>query len=109
MRARSLAAVPGTKWVRAASGRLEFPQTSTFGASGRHVADLGDKTVLFVIAPGQSGHPLSPHYRDLVQKWRTGEMLPLALQPPAVVTKTPSRTNATFRPLGPKIGDANGQ
>ncbi|HVQ20534.1 MAG TPA: penicillin acylase family protein [Terrimicrobiaceae bacterium] len=71
--------------------------------------DDAPETVLFMIAPGQSGHPLSPHYRDLVQKWRTAGMLPLALHPPAVVTKAPSRTNATFRPLGPKIGDANGQ
>jgi penicillin G amidase len=71
---------------------------------------VGDapEAVLFMIARGQSGHPLSPHYRDLVQ-WRTGEMLPLALHPRAVVTKAPSRANATFRPLGPKIGDANGQ
>ena len=89
--------------------RSKFPQTSTFGASERHVAYLGTETVVFVIAPGQSGHLLSPIIVILVQKWRTGEMLPLALDPPAVVTKAPSRMNATLRPLGPKIGDANGQ
>ena len=40
--------------------RSKFPQTSTFGASERHVAYLGTETVVFVIAPGQSGHLLSP-------------------------------------------------
>jgi penicillin amidase len=30
-----------------------------------------------VIATGQSGHPLSPHYGDQVEAWRTGRLFPL--------------------------------
>ena len=70
--------------------------------------DDAPETVLFMIARAVGPSPV-PLYSDLVQKWRAGEMLPLALHPPSAVTKAPSRTNATFRPLGPKIGDANGQ
>ena len=32
----------------------------------------------FMIATGQSGHPLSRHYDDLVERWRDGAYIRLA-------------------------------
>ncbi|WP_172328710.1 penicillin acylase family protein [Mangrovicoccus sp. HB161399] len=50
-------------------------------ASGyRGVYDLTDPNAsLFVIATGQSGHPLSRHYDDLGELWRRGEYIPMTL------------------------------
>ncbi|NNV12595.1 hypothetical protein GTA62_10670, partial [Roseobacter sp. HKCCD9010] len=36
---------------------------------------------VFVIATGQSGHPLSPYYDDLGELWRRGEYIPMSLDP----------------------------
>ena len=48
------------------------------GASFRMVVDLGDwDRSLCVNAPGQSGDPRSPHYRDLAPLWATGRYIPL--------------------------------
>jgi penicillin amidase len=38
----------------------------------------------FVLAGGQSGNPLSPHYRDLLQLWLRGEGVPIAWSADAV-------------------------
>ncbi len=44
------------------------------GPSMRAIYDLSDLNAsLFMHAPGQSGHPLSPHYRDLADDWADGE------------------------------------
>jgi penicillin amidase len=44
------------------------------------IVDLGDpEASLFVAATGQSGHPLSPHYRDLTALWARGGYLPMRL------------------------------
>lgn len=43
------------------------------GAGLRAVYDLADlKRSRFVIATGQSGNPLSPHYADMMERWRDG-------------------------------------
>ncbi|GGG91528.1 penicillin acylase [Glycocaulis albus] len=43
-------------------------------ASLRAVYDLADlNNSRFIHGPGQSGHPLSPHYRDLAALWSRGE------------------------------------
>ena len=48
------------------------------GASFRVIVDLGDwDRSLATNAPGQSGDPDSPHYRDLAQAWADGEYFPL--------------------------------
>ena len=31
----------------------------------------------FIVTPGQSGNPFSPHFRDLAEAWRDGEMAQL--------------------------------
>ena len=47
---------------------------SVHAASLRAVYDLADlNRSRFMHAPGQSGHPLSPHYRDLAVRWAAGE------------------------------------
>ena len=58
------------------------PRNDTFasvhGAEFRGVYDLADPDrSLFMAAPGQSGHPLSPHYTDLVARWSHGATVTL--------------------------------
>jgi penicillin amidase len=48
------------------------------GAGLRAVYDLADLDgSRFMIAPGQSGNPLSRNYRDLIAPWASGETLTL--------------------------------
>ena len=48
------------------------------GASFRIIADLSDwDRSLGVNAPGQSGNPDDPHYRDLVPLWEEGKYFPV--------------------------------
>ena len=48
-------------------------------ANQRTVIDLGDpERSRFVLAGGQSGNPLSPHYADLFAHWQRGEGVPIA-------------------------------
>ena len=48
------------------------------GASYRGVYDLADlDNSRFIAAPGQSGNPLSPHFRDLLGQWRDGKTVTL--------------------------------
>jgi penicillin amidase len=43
-------------------------------ASMRAIYDLADlNRSRFMFAPGQSGHPLSPHHGDLTERWAAGE------------------------------------
>ena len=45
-------------------------------ASLRAIYDLADlNNSRFIHGPGQSGHPLSPHYRDLAELWSRGEYI----------------------------------
>jgi len=54
------------------------------------VYDLADlDRSLFVMAPGQSGNPLSRHARDFLTRWRDGTMITLG--------PTPNATTATIR------------
>ncbi|MGK9169727.1 penicillin acylase family protein [Inquilinus limosus] len=57
----------------------EAPFADRHGAGYRAVYDLGDRSrSRFMIATGQSGHPLSPHWGDLVADWRDGRYLTLS-------------------------------
>ncbi len=55
--------------------------THTLGPSMRLVVDFADleKTTL-TIATGESGHPVSRHYRDQFPKWMAGVGVPLSFQ-----------------------------
>jgi penicillin amidase len=51
---------------------------SSTGPSYRMLVDLADpEASLFVAATGQSGHPLSPHWRDLTALWAQGAYVPM--------------------------------
>lgn len=68
---------------------LSFYRTEDFrvlgGASVRMVLDVGDwDNSQAVNAPGQSGDPSSPHYRDLLPLWLDGKYFPLAYSRAAV-------------------------
>ncbi|MEV6236308.1 penicillin acylase family protein [Lentzea sp. NPDC051838] len=64
-------------------GAKSFTQTN--GASFRMVLDVGGwDNSLAVNTPGQSGDPASPHYRDLAEKWHTGQYFPLVYSRSAI-------------------------
>lgn len=54
------------------------PYEHVVGASLRIVLDLGrwDRST-FIVAGGQSGDPLSPHYDDQAERWRRGDAMQL--------------------------------
>ena len=55
------------------------------GASVRIVLDVGEWDHSMAInAPGQSGDPASPHYRDLLPLWAAGNYVPLLFTRSAV-------------------------
>jgi len=57
----------------------EGPFRHVHGAGFRAIYDLSDlDNSRFIIATGQSGNPLSPHFGDLVGMWRDGGMITLA-------------------------------
>ena len=72
-------------------GGLAYDQfQSVHGPEYRAVYDLADlDRSLFVMAPGQSGNPLSRHARDFLTRWRDGTMITLG--------PTPNATTATIR------------
>lgn len=53
-----------------------FPGVASYGASQRHVVDMGnvDGTGGFILPTGQSGVPFSKHYRDHFERYRRGEL-----------------------------------
>ncbi len=60
------------------------PFDSSTGPSYRSLVDLGDpESSLFIAATGQSGHPLSPHWRDLTALWAEGRYVPMRRALPA--------------------------
>lgn len=56
------------------------PFLNVHAAGYRGVYDFADPdSSVFIIATGQSGHPLSRHYDDLGVLWRRGEYIPMSL------------------------------
>jgi penicillin G amidase len=59
---------------------------STHAAAYRGLYDLGDPSrSRFVAATGQSGNPLSAHYRDLTALWARGETVAMSAAPGGTV------------------------
>jgi len=59
------------------AGRMPRVQSPTFGASERFAVSPGKETDAYFHMPGgQSGHPLSPHYRDGHDAWVEGRPTP---------------------------------
>jgi penicillin amidase len=55
----------------------------------RFAVDVGEwDRSRFVLAGGQSGNPLSPHYADQFEHWRRGEAIPLAFSEATVARAT---------------------
>ncbi|HEX5079121.1 MAG TPA: penicillin acylase family protein, partial [Geminicoccaceae bacterium] len=58
------------------------PFASVHAASYRALYDLADlEGSRFVASTGQSGNPLSPHYRDLSDLWADGRTIPMSTRP----------------------------
>jgi penicillin amidase len=63
-------------------GGGDRPFAHQHGAGFRGVFDLADPDgALVMIATGQSGHPLSAHWGDLLQRWRDGDVVRLGRVP----------------------------
>ncbi|MEK0082198.1 penicillin acylase family protein [Benzoatithermus flavus] len=62
--------------------RPELPFGAVAAASYRATYDLADPDGggRWVAATGQSGHPLSPHYRDQAELWRQGRYLAMTMR-----------------------------
>ena len=59
-------------------GMFDGEYTAVHGASFRGVYDLADlDRSLFVVAPGQSGHPTSALARNFLRRWRDGGTITL--------------------------------
>jgi penicillin amidase len=71
----------------------EHPFVQRFGAGLRTVTDLASpRDSWMIVATGQSGNPLSPHFADLVERWRDFRYLkPGRAEPVATLTLVPSR------------------
>ncbi len=69
------------------------PFFQRFGAGLRIVTDLAaPQAARMIAAPGQSGNPLSPHYADLLRRWRGFAWLHPGTAPPvATLTLEPAR------------------
>lgn len=74
------------------------PFETRHAASMRAIYDLSDlDRSRFVHAPGQSGHPLSPHFSDLLPRWEDGTSFEI---PTAVGPDSAGRV-LTLRPASP--------
>ena len=71
----------GYDTINRGAGRIsnsDNPYADTHGSTLRMIVDLSDIAASrFMIAPGQSGNPLSPYYGDLLQAWRNVTSLTL--------------------------------
>jgi penicillin amidase len=71
--------------VAAAFYSSRRPFETRFGVSYRQVIDLSDWDASRVMhTTGQSGHPASPHYDDLLPRWSGGQLIPMPFSPEAV-------------------------
>jgi penicillin amidase len=70
----------------------EHPFEQRFGAGLRLVTDLtAPSEARMIAAPGQSGNPLSPHFSDLLHRWRQFDFLiPGRAIPAATLTLEPA-------------------
>jgi penicillin amidase len=79
--------------INRATPRVDFDSVvfpDVHGAGLRAVFDLADLArSRFIIAGGQSGNPLSAHYRDFVERWRDGRSIELRGKDAEVLTLVP--------------------
>ena len=79
----------GTTPLQAASGPLAPFDNPGYVPNARAVIDLADPEAgRWVLAGGQSGNPMSPHYGDLFALWTRGEAVPIAWSEKRVAATT---------------------
>jgi penicillin G amidase len=79
----------GTPYIDYDSDEPVFPHVH--GASMRAIFDLSNlDNSRFMIAGGQSGNPLSRHYRDLLVRWRDHQYVTMVGQGSDVLTLVPA-------------------
>lgn len=89
----------GTTPLQAASGPLRPLDNPGYVPNARAVIDLANPDASrWALAGGQSGNPMSPHYRDLFELWLRGETVPIAWSESAVAAATMS--SLTLEPNG---------
>ena len=71
------------------------PWTSEYGPSERYVADVGPAGIeaAFLVPTGQSGNPFSRHYRDMNDRWRGGDLVPVPLEAEAAWARSVRRVS----------------
>ncbi|HEX2581319.1 MAG TPA: penicillin acylase family protein [Dongiaceae bacterium] len=68
------------------------------GPSMRFLVDMADPDhALFALAGGQSGNPLSRHYKDLLPFWRNGEYVTMVAPPTDSLTVDPDSHDSNSR------------
>jgi penicillin amidase len=89
----------GSTPLQAASGPLRPLDNPGYLPNTRAVIDLADlERSGWALAGGQSGNPLSRHYRDLFAPWLRGEAVPIPWSEAAVAAATAS--TLTLEPTG---------
>ena len=79
----------------------------TLIASYRQIIDVGDwDQSRFVIPLGQSGHPMSAHYDDMLPLWNDGRYVPMVYTEGAV--RAAAWTALTLRPRPPAPSSSAG-
>ncbi len=74
-----------TIWASGAT-RNDLSHDLIVGPPFRFIADLQDwNRSLGMLVPGQSGHPMSPHYADNIQGWLKGDYHPILFDREAVL------------------------
>jgi penicillin amidase len=82
-------------------GNESGPFASMHAASYRALYDLQSlERSRFVASTGQSGNPLSAHYRDLADLWAKGETIPMTTDPAAY--RQDAQGHLTLMPAGPR-------
>ena len=80
-----------TVWATGA-GQHDLSNQGVIGPPYRFIVDLGDlRNSLALLAPGQSGHPASPHYDDQIEAWFSGGYHPMLWEREDVERETAER------------------
>jgi penicillin amidase len=83
------------------------PLKSTYSASWRQLVDFTDlDEALWIHSSGQSGHPASRHYKDLIPLWVSGRYRPMLWSRERVEAEAEGRL--TLAPEAEKNGDEQG-
>lgn len=87
----------GSSIVNANGWRFDNPAEVTGHPSMRMIVDMSNFDASQAVIPtGQSGHPLNPHYDDMIELWLNGQYHPMLFSQPAVEQAAEDRL--TLRP-----------